>query len=160
MRISKLTPLGCALALSAVGFIARADDNPAQAAARAALAKELSGVGETQVTNAPATNAVSGENARARAKAEKAAKEHAQKEKQKAKQAAAPAQPAAVPQPAPATGKAATGEDLGLKQMPAPALPISASKESRLQALLQKYMTDQLTPEEYHQQRAAILAEP
>ena len=30
----------------------------------------------------------------------------------------------------------------------------------RLQELLRKYRADQVTPEEYHQQRAKILAEP
>ena len=52
------------------------------------------------------------------------------------------------------------GAELGLHQIAAPALPIAASKESRLQTLLGKYKTNQLTPEEYHKQRAAILAEP
>jgi hypothetical protein len=49
---------------------------------------------------------------------------------------------------------------LGLKQIPAPPLPISASKADRLAILLGKYRADQLSPEEYHSQRAAILAEP
>ena len=43
--------------------------------------------------------------------------------------------------------------------MVAPAPPIAASKEQRLQQLLQQYKADQITPQEYHQQRAAILAE-
>jgi hypothetical protein len=58
------------------------------------------------------------------------------------------------------TTNAVNGQDLGMKPIAAPALPISASKDARLQALLQKYEADQITPEEYHQQRAAILAEP
>lgn len=41
-----------------------------------------------------------------------------------------------------------------------PPLPISADKEQRLQDLLVKYRADQITPEQYHTQRAAILAEP
>jgi len=52
------------------------------------------------------------------------------------------------------------GKDLGMKPIAAPPLPISASKQERLEALLVKYKADQITPEEYHQQRAAILAEP
>jgi hypothetical protein len=44
--------------------------------------------------------------------------------------------------------------------MTAPDLPISADKAQRLQALLQKYKADQLTPEQYHAERAKILAEP
>jgi hypothetical protein len=86
-----------------------------------------------------------------------AADAKAKKEKKKKKEAAAPA--VAAPQTAPATNDY-IGRALGLKETAAPALPISAGKEARLQALLEKYKADQLTPEEYHQQRAAILAEP
>jgi len=42
----------------------------------------------------------------------------------------------------------------------APPLPISMEKQQKLQALLAKYRMDQVTPEEYQKQRAAILAEP
>jgi hypothetical protein len=42
----------------------------------------------------------------------------------------------------------------------APPPSVSADKEQRLQELLRKYRADQITPEEYHQQRAKILAEP
>ena len=52
------------------------------------------------------------------------------------------------------------GKELGLKPIVAPPLPISAAKEARLQALLEQYKADQITPKEYHDQRAAILAEP
>lgn len=52
------------------------------------------------------------------------------------------------------------GKELGLKPINAPALPINASKEQRLQMLLDKYKADQITPQEYHAQRAAIIAEP
>jgi hypothetical protein len=52
------------------------------------------------------------------------------------------------------------GKDLGMKPIATPALPISATKEQQLQALLAKYKADQISPEEYHKQRAAILAEP
>ena len=44
--------------------------------------------------------------------------------------------------------------------LPAPASSLSGSKESRLSELLQKYKADQITPEEYHRERAKILAEP
>jgi hypothetical protein len=43
-------------------------------------------------------------------------------------------------------------------QTPPPA--IGADKEQRLQELLRKYRADQITPEQYHQERAKILAEP
>jgi hypothetical protein len=43
-------------------------------------------------------------------------------------------------------------------QAPPPA--VSADKQTRLAELLRKYKADQITPEEYHQQRAKILSEP
>jgi hypothetical protein len=42
----------------------------------------------------------------------------------------------------------------------APPLPISTSKEAQLEALLQKYKADQISPAEYQAERAKILAEP
>jgi FKBP-type peptidyl-prolyl cis-trans isomerase (trigger factor) len=48
----------------------------------------------------------------------------------------------------------------GFKPLEAPASPISASKEARLAELLTQYKADQITPEQYHTQRAKILAEP
>ena len=42
---------------------------------------------------------------------------------------------------------------------PAPTLPISGSKSERLASLLQQYKTDQITPQQYHEERAKILAE-
>jgi len=40
------------------------------------------------------------------------------------------------------------------------ALPITAAKKQRLTALLDAYMKDQITPSQYHLERAKILAEP
>jgi hypothetical protein len=87
----------------------------------------------------------------ARIDAEKAAAKKQAAEKAKAERAAAKLAPAS---------KVDVGSDIGLKPVAAPALPIGASKEARLQALLTKYQADQLSPEDYHKQRAAILAEP
>ena len=42
----------------------------------------------------------------------------------------------------------------------APPTPLPASKESRLADLLRQYKADTITPEQYHIQRAKILAEP
>jgi hypothetical protein len=234
MTISKLSSVLCALAVGATCFTIRAEDNPAQAAARIALAKQLFEENGQQSTNAPVPNAPSvpeattsqasaqaaadaqarqaadrkladqqaaqaaaaAKLAKAQAKAQKEAaaakaktdKAAAAKAKQaaadaKARQtadqklagqpttaaaansgakarAAAPAsQTMAAPQPAPVNWNNYEGAD-SLKPIAAPALPISASKADRLAALLSKYKADQLTPEEYHQQRAAILAEP
>jgi len=258
MKISKLLPVLCALAVGANGLNVRADDTPAQAAARAALAKQLPETG----TPPPSANAVAGKTtddnvvmtpvnnkeAKAKAKVEKAAA--AAKAKQQADQAAADlklqkeadkklaaqraadtksaqaqaeakakadkaaaarsvkpeddknlaAQKAALaaaladrqaaaaqtktepqagssqtlpaakpvahppgasaPQPAKTAAADFAGKDLGMQPIAAPALPIAASKEERLQALLGKYKTDQISPEAYFKQRAAILAEP
>jgi hypothetical protein len=41
-----------------------------------------------------------------------------------------------------------------------PASPVSADKQQRLAELLRKYKADELTPEEYHVQRAKIMGEP
>jgi hypothetical protein len=42
----------------------------------------------------------------------------------------------------------------------APPLPISADKQGRLNELLRKYRNDEISPEQYHTDRAKILAEP
>ncbi len=47
-----------------------------------------------------------------------------------------------------------------LPPLEAPALPITADKEQRLAELLRKYKADEITAEQYHQERAQILAEP
>jgi hypothetical protein len=66
--------------------------------------------------------------------------------------------PAPAPQP-PTKPKAIKGQQsLPPLQNAPPA--VSADKEQRLQELLSKYKADQISPEEYHQQRAKILAEP
>jgi archaellum component FlaD/FlaE len=45
-------------------------------------------------------------------------------------------------------------------QFQAPPLPISADKQARLKDLTEKYKADQITPAQYHEQRAKILAGP
>ena len=52
------------------------------------------------------------------------------------------------------------GKELGLKPIESPLLPVSATQQAQLQALLIKYKANQITPEEYHNQRAEILAQP
>ena len=111
-------------------------DNPAQAAARIALAKALFG-------SAPATSSTS----------------PAFQSKPMATTASA-SQSVVVARPATTGTDNYIGQNLGLRPIASPALPISASKQEQLSALLAKYMADQITPEEYHRQRAAILARP
>lgn len=65
-----------------------------------------------------------------------------------------------IPAPAVMQPKPAVVAEPMVKPIETPALPISATKEDRLQALLQKYKTDQITPEEYHTERAKIMGEP
>lgn len=50
------------------------------------------------------------------------------------------------------------GREPGFPPMVAPPLPISTTKEQQLEALLAQYKADQISPEEYQKQRAAILA--
>lgn len=52
------------------------------------------------------------------------------------------------------------GKDLGLKPILAPPLPISPAKQAQLQGLFERYKADQITPEQYHAERARILAGP
>lgn len=121
-------------------------DTPAQAAARAALLKQLQS-GAPQPTTPPTTQASA-------APVQKTAKP-------KAKPVPAVQPVVAQPsKPVPAEVKNYPGKELGLKPIAAPASPLDATKEQKLQALLVKYKADQLSPEEYHQQRAAILAAP
>jgi hypothetical protein len=49
---------------------------------------------------------------------------------------------------------------LAFKPLEAPPLPVSVEKQQKLSDLLRKYKVDEVTPEQYHEQRAKILAEP
>lgn len=46
------------------------------------------------------------------------------------------------------------------KPLPGPGSPLSATKQERLAELLRLYRAEAITPEQYHTQRAKILAEP
>jgi len=72
--------------------------------------------------------------------------------------AAAPVQSPVIATPP--AGANYPGKELGLPPITAPPLPISAAKDARLQALLAKYLADQVTAAEYQSNRAEILAEP
>ena len=64
-------------------------------------------------------------------------------------------------EPSPKNNSAAIpGPQLGLKPIVAPPLPISATQQAQLQALLEKYEADAITPEQYQAERAKILAQP
>jgi hypothetical protein len=80
------------------------------------------------------------------------------------KAAAAPAAPQKVAATAPAAppeakpAKAKSGS-LDFPPLDGPGSPLSAEKQQQLNELLQKYRADQITPEQYHAERAKILAE-
>jgi hypothetical protein len=44
--------------------------------------------------------------------------------------------------------------------MPTPPSALSNTKDARLAELLRRYRADEITPEQYHRERAKILAEP
>ncbi|HWD94461.1 MAG TPA: hypothetical protein VG938_19175 [Verrucomicrobiae bacterium] len=56
--------------------------------------------------------------------------------------------------------KPAPEPTMSLPQLNGPASPLTPAKQQKLDALLQLYRADQLTPEQYHDQRAKILSEP
>jgi len=110
--------------------------------------------------------------------AERARADQAKAEAAKAREEAAGAKAAekAMAQPARGRGEAvkAGADMLGLKEaekkqaktravfppMAAPSSPLSASKEARLAELLRQYKADEITPAQYHAERAKIIAEP
>lgn len=202
MTISKFPLFLCAFAVGSACLSAGAQDNPAQAAAREALAKQLSLV---QATNEPsvnstpapqpaappaaqptpppvvppptpaATNAPAPVTGNQKTEAEMAALAAAlathtndvatNAPLKKARKKAKPAPIAVVTnQVAPPVVSISDtnyiGSETGMKPVAAPPLPIAPNKIAQLDALLQKYQADQITPDEYHKQRAAILAQP
>lgn len=255
MRITKLLSEVCAAAFLAGSFAVQAQDNPDQAAARAALAKKLSelnaqtspqtsqtmtpttpgGTGDnaaqaaaraalmnklsgmnaqavppSNAMTAPATPGGGGDNASQAAARAALNKELGEQNAQQAQQAnpglapmvmkpsvvtpERPAQPApavakptspainsaastpvpptvknAKPAPAPAAKPMPSpakveenyaGKTLGFAPMQPPPPPVSAEKQAELNALLARYMANEISPDEYQKERAAIMAKP
>jgi hypothetical protein len=71
-----------------------------------------------------------------------------------------PEQP--TPQATPITSKnqPPTPPSFNLPALQGPATGLSSAKEQKLNELLNQYRADQITPQQYHEQRAKILAEP
>jgi len=73
--------------------------------------------------------------------------------------------PVEIPTPPPPTrksGKRSSVEEM-LRSFPPlqpPPPAVSSAKRQRLDDLLARYKADQITPEQYHEQRAKVLAEP
>jgi hypothetical protein len=205
-KISKWRPAIFAAVFCSGLMLVRADDTPAQAAARAALMQQMNEMPTQPATPAPAVVKPSAAKVEAPAPvvvappaapapassapmfqpvAAPAMDSDAQAKARAAllqKMSEVESQPAATPMLAPEkvvvkeTEKPMVKMETSapvvmqpkpvivaepmVKPMEMPALPISATKEERLQALLQKYKADQITPEEYHTERAKIMGEP
>jgi len=138
---------------------AAADQKAADEAAQAKAAADAA------AAKVAAEQAAAQKQAEAQAAAQKLADEQAAK---KAADAQAAAQKAADEQAA-AKAKAAAdaaaeayypGKELGFQRIQTPPSPITPEKQALLDALLAKYQADQISPEEYHKQRAAIIAQP
>ena len=71
---------------------------------------------------------------------------------------AAPTQPSSASNASPAVNAAAAAS-ASPAPIVAPPLPINFSKEQKLDWLLNLYKANQISPQQYHEQRAAILAE-
>jgi outer membrane biosynthesis protein TonB len=179
MQVSKSLLIVCASVICA-GFIsAHAQDNPAQAAARAALMEKMNELDGPQTPPpaavpaepppAPTLPATTPEPGMAPIQTPEPATTMTPPPEKSSPVAPpvpimmpptnnVPVPPPSAP-PAKPTAAKQTGND-GLQPIVAPPLPISMTKEEQLQALLEKYKADQITPQEYFKQRAAILAEP
>ena len=138
--ISKTFLIACAAALlSAAPSICSADD---AVSTNAPAATEMKTNDTASAQSAPVT--------KAEAKKKKAVK------KKKAEATQASKTPAGTNAPAmkPAKNAPALGPITG------PASPLSADKQKRLAEILAQYRADKITPQEYHAERAKILAEP
>lgn len=159
MLISKFPLWICALALGGT-LAVHAQDNPAQASARTALQQKMNELDANPAATTPAPEAAPAASAPAAAPAvvapaaaiEAAPASAAPVVETPAPAATAPAA-AVVETPAPAAVKAPIAK-------PTPSSAPALSKDERLMLLLARYKADQITPEQYHTQRAAILAEP
>ncbi len=139
MQISKTLLIACGAAiLMAAPSICTADDSTNAPAA------------PVSSTNSAATPMTKAE----KKKAAKAAKAQAEAEA-KAKKDGDKNKPAAKPMP-----KVEAKPTGALAPIAAPPSTLSADKQKELSDLLGKYKADQITPEEYHTQRAKILAGP
>lgn len=137
MQISKLLAIGCVASLCLTSLSMQAADGQAQPTPAPAASEK-----------ATPTKAEAKKQAKAQKEAEKAKKAQA---KQKCSQCEM-GKTAVAPKSAP---KAPVAQALEV-----PPLPISADKETRLKELTSKYKAGDIAPEQYHKERAKILAEP
>jgi hypothetical protein len=174
MQTFRILPAVAAIALCASTFSTRADDTPAQAAARAALMQDMNETGNAETPNPPPVTPPP----------------PPPMNMETNMPVATPAPSATMPAPATTTSNSMwpsantndatanaslAGQTNGTNEPPAtpmppspppvpeqpvtaPSLPISASQQQQLQALLQQYVANQITPAQYQAERAKILA--
>ncbi|HEY5233600.1 MAG TPA: hypothetical protein VIK35_08715 [Verrucomicrobiae bacterium] len=138
-------------------------DTAAQARAMEALQEKMAELDAQQKAETTAASSSSDNAAQTAARAALENKLRELNAQQAAMNAGKLAAAAPVQSPVIATPPASAnypGKELGLPPITAPPLPISAAKDSQLQALLAKYLADQVTAAEYQSNRAEILAEP
>ena len=161
MQISKLFSAVCAVAVCASFITVRADDNPAQAAARAALEETMRGLDAQQVDKTAVAPKAKVDEQKAAAEAK--AKAEQQKADAAAKARADQQKAAAELKAKKETGEAKVsypGNELKMEPIEAPPLPISSVKQTQLQALLAKYKAELITSGQYQTERTKILADP
>ena len=141
-----------------------ASDDEAQARARAALEQKMSDLKQQEwTTPAVAPAAPTAPRPVAIQPATPEVRPAARQTRPVAISPAKPAPPAVKPEVMPPANQINAnfpGKELGLQPIQTPPPPISAAKEAQLQALLERYKADQITPQQYHTERARILAEP
>jgi hypothetical protein len=144
MSFFKLSSAICVLAFC-MGIISamaqNTQDNPAQAAARAALEQKFQSMTPAHQPVADPQPAATVQAPAGLAPSEQAVAA------EKTKAAMASNANPAINHP-------------GQKPIVAPPLPISAAKQAQLDTLLDLYKADRISPTEYQKQRAAILAAP
>jgi hypothetical protein len=168
MQFPKLLYTLCATVICGGILSAQADDNAAQAAARAAVLQkmqEMNGATDTNtpapapapaaaVTPAPAVEPTptTGDNPAQAAARAALIQQSVALDTQRIGAAPTPAAPAPVGTPAPVVPAV-----LEYHPIVGPALPISTDQQTRLQALDAKYYANQISPVDYFTQREAIL---
>ena len=130
----------------------RQAETEAQAKAEARLKAEAQA--KPKAESKPQPSAIPQKAAEAKPQPPTKAPAQAKAADQKPAAAPGPGQPAAA-KPAPTAKNAPAFQPL-----PVPVLPLSGDKQQKLAELLRKYRADEITPEQYHTERAKILAEP
>jgi hypothetical protein len=182
MQTPRLLPAIAAIALCASPFLTRADDTPAQAAARAALMQDMNDTGNVETppasvpppppmnmeTNMPVATPPPAATVPAAVATQGSSTNLAlppvEQEMVPTNQVTqypvnpAPANPVMVLTNTPPSTPGMTPGAASEGPVTAPPLPISEGQQQQLQALLQQYVANQITSAQYQAQRAKILA--